>query len=51
MVFCSLDVLKKPSKKEKTRIKKKIVEVVKQGSYRKRDRDDEILGFELGFVG
>ena len=42
MVFCSLDPLKKPSKKKETRMKKEIVG---------RDRDGEILGFDLIFVG
>ena len=50
MGFCSLDALKKSSKKKETGIKKKIVEVLQQASYRKSDRDDEIRGFELGFV-
>ena len=35
MVTCSLDALKKLSNKKKTRIKKKIVEVLQQPSYRK----------------
>ena len=51
MVFCSLDALKKSSKKKDTRIKKEIVEVLRQASYRRRDRDDEVLGFDLGLVG
>ena len=33
MVICSLDALKKYSKKEETRIKKEIVEVLQQASY------------------
>ena len=36
MVFCSLDPLKKFSKKKETRIKKKIVEVLQQASYRRK---------------
>ena len=44
MVFCSLDALKKSSKK-------KIVEMLQKPSTIKRDRDDEILGRELGYVG
>ena len=36
MVTCSLDALKKSSKKKETRIKKEIVEVLQQPSYRKK---------------
>ena len=36
MVICSLDVLEKSSKKKQTRIKKEIVEVLKQAGYRKK---------------
>ena len=36
MVICSLDVLKESSKKKETKIKKKIFEVLKQASYRKK---------------
>ena len=37
MIICSLDALKKSSKKKETRIKKEIVDVLQQGSYgRKR---------------
>ena len=36
MVICNLDVLKKSSKKKETRIKKEIVEVLQQGSYRRK---------------
>ena len=32
MVICSLDALKKPSKKKQTRLKKEIVEVLKQAT-------------------
>ena len=46
MVICSLDALKKSSKKEEARMKKETVELVTK----ERDRDDEILGFDLGFV-
>ena len=48
---------KETSKKKETRIKKEIVEVLQQPSYRKikdrklKDRNDEILGFDLVFVG
>ena len=53
MVFCSLDALKKSSKKKEARIKKKIIT---SKCYSKlvtveRNQDDEILGFDLGFVG
>ena len=56
MVICSLDVLKKSSKTKETRIEREIVEVLQQTSYNKlvtveRNRDDEILDFDLGFVG
>ena len=50
MVICSLDALKKSSKKKEARIKKEIVEVLQLVTV-ERDRDDEILGFDLGFVG
>ena len=43
MVICTLDALKKYSKK------KEIVEVLQQAV--ERDQDDEILGFDLRFVG
>ena len=46
MVICSLDALKKSPKKNKEG-KKETVEVLQQ----ERDEDDEILGFDLGFVG
>ena len=36
MVICSLDTLKKSSKKKETRIKKGIVEVLQQASDRKK---------------
>ena len=42
LIFCSLDALKKASKKKET--KRKMVTV-------ERDRDDEILAFDLVFVG
>ena len=51
MVTCSLDALKKSSKKKEARIKKEIVEVLQQASYRRKRSDDEILGFDPGFVG
>ena len=35
MVICSLDALKESSKKKETKIKKEIVEVLQQASYRK----------------
>ena len=36
MVICSLDALKKFSKQKETRIKKEIVEVLQQASYRRK---------------
>ena len=59
MVICSFDALEKSSKKKETRAKKEIVEVLQQASYRRKrrgklkmkDRDDEIVGFDLVFVG
>ena len=51
MVICSLDALKNSPKKKEARIKKEIVEVLQQASYRERDQDDEIFGFDLGVVG
>ena len=36
MVICSLDALKKSSKKKEARIKKEIVEVLQQASYRRK---------------
>ena len=36
MVICSLDVLKKSSKKKETRIKKEILEELQQASYRRK---------------
>ena len=36
MVICSLDALKKSSKKKEARIKKEIVEVLQQHSYLKK---------------
>ena len=51
MVFCSLDALKKPVKKKETTIKKEIVQVYNKLVTVERYRDDEIIDFELGFVG
>ena len=36
MVICSLDALKKSSNKKETKIKKEIVEVFQQATYRKK---------------
>ena len=36
MVTCSLDALKKSSKKKKARINEEIVEVLQQASYRRK---------------
>ena len=49
--FFSLDAVKKSSKKKEARIQKEIVEVLQQASYRRKRSDDEILGFDLRFVG
>ena len=43
--------MKKASKKKETRIKMEIVEVLQQASYRRKRLDDEILDFDLVFVG
>ena len=51
IVFCYLDALKTASKKKETRIKMEIVEVLQQASYRRKRLDDEILDFDLVFVG
>ena len=40
MVICYLDALKKSSKKKETRIKKEIVEVLQQASYRRRKTEN-----------
>ena len=50
-MFYLIDALKKSSKKKETRIKKEIVEVLQEASYRRKNWDDEILGFDLGCVG
>ena len=42
MVICSLDALKKSSKKEET-IKKEIVEVLQQPSYRQKQPSTGVL--------
>ena len=36
MVICTLDALERYSKKKETRIKKEIVEVLQQASYRRK---------------
>ena len=36
MFVCSLGALKQPSKKEETKIKREIAEVLQQASYRKK---------------
>ena len=43
MVICSLDALRKPSKKKETRIKKEIVEVLQQPSYRQKQPSRGVL--------
>ena len=49
MVICSLDALKKSSKKEETRIKKEIVEVLQQALYR-RERTGKLKIGMLKFL-
>ena len=44
MVICSLDVLKKSLKKKDTRIKKEIVEVLQQASYRRKKTRNKKFG-------
>ena len=44
MVICSLDALKESSKKKETKIKKKIFEVLKQASYRKKRTGNQKIG-------
>ena len=51
MVICFLDALRKSSKKKKARIKKETFKVLQQAITLERYRVDEILGFDLGFVG
>ena len=52
LFFFSLDALKKSSKKKETRIKMEIVELSNNKLVTvERDQDDEILGFDLVFVG
>ena len=49
-IFCSLDALKKASKKKDKRIEMEIVKVLHKIVTVERDRDDEILDFDLVFV-
>ena len=55
MVTCSLDVLKKFSKRKQMRIKKGKSVTIKyiqcEGDKEAKDRDDKILGFGFVFVG
>ena len=51
MIIYSLGALKMSSEKKERRIKKEIVEVLQQACHLRRDGDDEILGFDLVFVG
>ena len=44
MVTCSLDALKKSLRKKEKRIKKEIVEVLQQLSYRKKRRGNQKIG-------
>ena len=43
MVICSLDALKNSSKKKETRIKKEIVELLQQPSYRQMQPSSGVL--------
>ena len=43
MVVCSLDPLKKSSKKKEARIKKEIVEILQQTSYRQKQPSRGVL--------
>ena len=40
MVVCSLDSLKKSSKKKKTRIKKEIIKILQEAGYRRKRTGD-----------
>ena len=57
MVICSLDSLKKYPKKKETGIEKKISPGVTKSYWSQKkdrkvkDRNDEILGFDLVFIG
>ena len=52
MDICSLDALKESSKKKETKIKKEIVEVSQQASYRKKRTGKKKIGMtKLVFVG
>ena len=51
MVFCSLDTLKKPLKKKETNIEKEISRCYNKLVTVERDWYDEILDFDLRFVG
>ena len=57
MVICSIDFLKKSSKKKETGIGKKLVEVLQLATDRRKkedrkvkDRNDEIVGFDVVFI-
>ena len=50
MVICSLDALKKSSKKKETKIKKEIVEVLQQASYRRKRTGKLKIGM-MKFLG
>ena len=50
MVICSLDALKKFSKQKETRIKKEIVEVLQQASYRRKRTGKLKIGM-MKFLG
>ena len=50
MVICSLDALKKSPKKKETKIKKEIVEVLQQASYRRKRTGKLKIGM-MKFLG
>ena len=50
MVICSLDAWKRSSERKETRIEKEIVDVLEEDR-KVKDRNYQILGFDLVFVG
>ena len=51
MVVCSLDVLKIFSKMKETVTEQEIVKVLQKEDRKVKDRNDEILGLPLVFIG
>ena len=51
MVICSLDTLKKSSKKQEMRIKQETVEVLQQPSYRRQQPFRGVLRIFTKFIG